>query len=249
MFEMPTAATDRVVVIVKSGRLQSWDRLSPEDQGKYTREHVDCILDAGFKYGIKRLESFQLMGIQQPWQRLWIAEFPTFEGAEEWILAEMAPPYGSYGYWDYYLARPWGPDYFSTWITHERRIMSPLKCQNSDDIPGLEVDEDSVVILMFGRGLPGTDLMSVDDRGDKEHVNLMKEVANEHGLMRLEGFQLIAPQDEWHRAWVIEFPTMAGAEAWMEAEVLPVYGTYNKKLYFLARNYFLADITRFKLHL
>ena len=60
----------------------------------------------------------------------------------------------------------------------------------------------------------------------------MKQVAREHGLMRLEGFRLIAPQDAWHRAWVIEFPTMAGAEAWMEAEVQPTYGTYSSKVYY-----------------
>ncbi|MDP7579684.1 MAG: hypothetical protein QGF12_09175 [SAR202 cluster bacterium] len=246
MQDMPTAAKDRVVVIAKTGRLQSWDMLSMEDQEKYTRDHLDLILDVGSKYGIERLEAFRLIGIHQPWERMWLAEFPTFEGAEEWIQAEMAPPYGSDGYWEYYLARPWGPDYFSTWVINKRKTMAPLKCQNPNDIAGLKVDEESVVILMFGRGLPGSDLMSIDDRGDKEHVDLMKAIASEYGLMRLEGFKLIAPLDQWHRAWVIEFPTMAGAEAWMEAEVLPVYGTYNKKTYYLARNYFCADIARFK---
>ena len=168
--------------------------MSPEKQRDYTREHVDLVMEAGHRHGITRLEAFRLMGYQQPWHRFWVIEFPTFEGAEEWIQAEMAPPYGSHGYWEYYLARPWGRDYFSTWVTRERKPMPPLKDQEPGSIPGLQVDRESVVVLMFGRGLPGSDLMSVEERGDREHVDLMKQVAREHGLMRLEGFRLIAPQ-------------------------------------------------------
>ncbi len=242
----PTASKDRVVVLVKAGRLQSWDHVSPEKQLDYTREHVDMVLEAGSRYGIMRLEAFRLMGYQQPWHRFWVIEFPTLEGAEEWIQAEMAPPYGSYGFWEYHLARPWGPDYFSTWVTRGRKPSPPLEGQVPGSIPALQVDGESVVVLMFGRGLPGSDLMTPEERGDWEHVDLMKEVAREHGLMRLEGFRLIAPQDDWHRAWVIEFPTLEGAEAWMEAEVRPTYGTYNNKVYYPARNYFLADVDRFK---
>ena len=246
MTDWPTLSTDRVVVLVKAGRLQSWDHVSPEKQRDYTREHVDLVMEVGHRHGITRLEAFRLMGYQQPWHRFWVIEFPTLEGAEEWIQAEMAPPYGSHGYWEYYLARPWGRDYFSTWVTRERNPMPPLQGQEPGSIPALEVDRESVVVLMFGRGLPGSDLMSVEERGDREHVDLMKQVAREHGLMRLEGFKLIAPQDSWHRAWVIEFLTMAGAEAWMEAEVQPTYGTYNSKVYYPARNYFCADLSRFK---
>jgi uncharacterized protein (DUF1330 family) len=242
----PRVNKDKVVVLVKAGRLQSWDHVTPEKQQDYIRQHVELILEVGYKYGIQRLESFRLMGYQQPWHRFWVIEFPTLEGAEQWIEAEMAPPYGSDGYWEYYLARPWDPDYFSSWITLERKPMLPLAKENDHSIPALKVDDESVVVLMFGRGLPGTDLMSAEDRGDQEHVDLMKNVALKHGLMRLEGFRLIAPQDTWHRAWVIEFPSMEGAEAWMQAEVQPVYGTYNTKIYYLAKNYFCADINRFK---
>ena len=113
MPDRPTLSTDRVIVLVKAGRLQSWDHVSPEKQRDYTREHVDLVMEVGHRHGITRLEAFRLMGYQQPWHRFWVIEFPTFEGAEEWIQAEMAPPYGSNGYWEYYLARPWGRDYFS----------------------------------------------------------------------------------------------------------------------------------------
>ena len=246
MADLPTTNKDSVVVLVKAGRLQNWDLLTAEKQQDYVRQHVELILKVGHKYGIQRLEAFRLMGLQQPWHRLWVIEFPTLEGAEEWIQAEMAPPYGSYGYWEYYLARPWGSDYFSSWATQKRRIMPPITNQALHRIPALEVDVATTVVLMFGRRLPGSDLMSIADRGDQEHVDLMKSVARKHDLLRLEGFKLIAPQDAWHLAWIIEFPTIVGAEAWMQAEVKPVYGTYNSKVYHLARNYFCADIDRFK---
>ena len=127
MTDWPTLSTDRVIVLVKAGRLQSWDHVSPEKQRDYTREHVDLVMEVGHRHGITRLEAFRLMGYQQPWHRFWVIEFPTLEGAEEWIQAEMAPPYGSHGYWEYYLARPWGRDYFSTWVTRERKPMPPLQ--------------------------------------------------------------------------------------------------------------------------
>ena len=99
---------------------------------------------------------------------------------------------------------------------------------------------------MFGRTLPGSDILDINSRGDKEHVNLMKKIAKDYGLIRLEGFRLIATQDSWHRVWIIEFPTLEGAEAWIKAEVEPVYGSHNSKIYHIARNYFLTDINRFK---
>ena len=42
--------------------------------------------------------------------------------------------------------------------------MPPLDDQEPGSIPGLQVDRESVVVLMFGRGLPGSDLMSVEER-------------------------------------------------------------------------------------
>ena len=46
---------------------------------------------------------------------------------------------------------------------------------------------------------------------------------------------LIAPNPDYHRAWLIEFPTLADAEAWLDAEVLPPHGRYSDKWYLLAR--------------
>ena len=246
MKNIPKVNKDRVVILVKAGRLQSWDFIDSKTQESYIKEHVELVKKTGYKYGIQRLEAFRLMGYQQPWHRLWIIEFPTLEGAEAWIEAEMAPPYGSHGYWEYYLARPWGPDYFSKWtmkpyLPSNKLIESP----NDHTIPALEINENNIVIIMFGRTLPGSDLLDIQSRGDQEHVDLMKEVAKKHGLIRLEGFKLITPQSNWHRAWIIEFPTLEGAESWMKAEVEPIYGSHNSKIYHLARNYFFADISRF----
>ena len=53
----------------------------------------------------------------------------------------------------------------------------------------------------------------------------MLSVARDHRMKRMEGFRLIAPQERWERFWVIEFPTLEGAEAWIEAEMAPPYGS------------------------
>jgi hypothetical protein len=65
----------------------------------------------------------------------------------------------------------------------------------------------------------------------------MQRVAREHRMIRIEAFQLMDPISDWHRAWVIEFPTLEGAEAWMENEVLPPHGAYSSKAFLLARRW------------
>ena len=141
---IPTVNKDKVVILVKAGRLQSWDFIDLKKQESYIKEHVELIKETGYKYGIQRLESFKLINYQQPWHRLWVIEFPTFEGAEAWIESEMAPPYGSHGYWEYYLARPWGPDYFSKWPTKAYNpINRPIIDTDENTIPALEINENN----------------------------------------------------------------------------------------------------------
>jgi hypothetical protein len=55
--------------------------------------------------------------------------------------------------------------------------------------------------------------------------------------MRIEAYRLLGPKAEYHRAWVIEFPALEDAEAWLEAEVLPPHGRYSDKRYLLARRW------------
>ena len=67
------------------------------------------------KYGLRRYEAFKLLGAQDAWQLVWILEFPECDGAEAWIVAEVAPPHGHHSFRSFHLARKWAPDYFATW--------------------------------------------------------------------------------------------------------------------------------------
>ena len=233
----PTASRDSVVVLFKGGRLPAWHRLTAEEQRAFEREHVDLMLAVARRHGLMGVEGFRLMGPQQPWERFWVIEFPSMEGAEAWIDAEMAPPYGTYGNYEYHLARRWGADHFVKWVVRPRAESRPPEGADPRRVPALAVDRSSVAVLLFGHGQPEYDATPAEQRGDAEHIELMQSVAREHGLLRLEAFKLIAPQPDWHRAWIIEFPTLAGAEAWIEAEVRPPYGAYRRKTMLLARRW------------
>ena len=77
----------------------------------------------------------------------------------------------------------------------------------------------------------------------------MKSVARDFGLMRCEAFELIAPQGDWNQVRIAEFPGLAGAEAWIDAEVQPPRGQEETRSYFLARKwapeYFAAWVSVF----
>ena len=115
MATTPEVSKDSVIILYKGGRLPTWHGLTPEARDAYQQEHVDLMLSVAREHGLMRLEGFKLMAPQQSWERFWVIEFPTLTGAEAWIDAEMAPPYGRYGYYEYYTARHWGRDHFSQW--------------------------------------------------------------------------------------------------------------------------------------
>lgn len=148
----------------------------------------------------------------------------------------MAPPYGRYRYYEYYTARHWRRCHFSQWAPRPPKPVVPDKI-DSHRVPILDVDRNSVVVLLFGRWQPEASEATPEARDDAEHIERMQSVAREHGLMRLEAFKLMGAQDAWHRAWVIEFPTLAGPEAWIDAEVLPPHGRYSAKTFYLARRW------------
>ena len=54
----------------------------------------------------------------------------------------------------------------------------------------------------------------------------MRKVAKDHGLTRLEVFQLIDVQEDWRRVWIAELPTIEGAMAWADAEAQPHHNGY-----------------------
>ncbi len=214
----PDLTDDSVVVLFKGGRLPSWHRLSPQEQQDHSQEHVNLMLSVCRQYRLMHLEGFRLLGPQNHWQRFWIIEFPSLAGAEAWIKAEMAPPYGRYGYYEYHLARRTRQNDFGGWVTNPPPRIPPPPGADPHQIPVLQVDNGSAIVLTFRRWLPGAADLSGQERGEEEHARRLKNVARRHGLIRLEAFHLMAPQWDWHEAWVIELPTLADAEAWLEAE-------------------------------
>ncbi len=228
-------AGESVVVLYKGGRLPSWHRLSPEEQEAYQQEHVDLMLGIARRYGMQRLEGFRLMAPQNTFERFWVIEFPTLAGAEAWIEAEMAPPYGRYGYYEYDLGRNWLPEFCADWVAN---AAPPVAVEAGDDpqrVPELRVDSGSVVVVLFEREKlsRGAGEKSVGD----DYIERMRAVAHAQGLMRLECFKLMAPQAAWHRVWLAEFPTVAGAEVWIDTEVFPGQGCEAERVFQLTRRW------------
>ena len=168
----PNLADDSVVVLFKGGRLPSWHRLSNQQQQDYSQEHVDLMLTVSRQYRLMHLEGFRLLGPQNHWQRFWVIEFPTLAGAEAWIKAEMAPPYGRYGYYEYHLARRVRLDAFRDGVTHLPARLSPSPDADPHRIPSLHVDYDSLVVLAFRRRLPGAADLTTQERGEAENTSI-----------------------------------------------------------------------------
>ncbi|HCK55122.1 MAG TPA: hypothetical protein DIC23_18040 [Planctomycetaceae bacterium] len=227
---------DPVVVLFKGGRLPSWHQLSNGERTEFEETHVKLMLSVAREHDMTRLEGFRLIGPQGDWQRFWLIEFPALEGAEAWIQAEMAPPYGLYGHYEYHLSRPLEPERYETWVTQPAPPVVPLDA-DPHTIPKLDIDRSSIVVLMFTRYRPGAEALTSEQRGDQQHVDLMKGIAREHGLMRLEGFQLQSPQADWHRAWVVELPTLEAAEAWIVGEEALPHGMYSQRSVHIARRW------------
>lgn len=231
----PADPGDSVVVLFKGGRLPAWHRLSQKEQDAFSQEHVDLMLSVSQRYRLMHLEGFRLLGPQQSWQRFWVIEFPSLAGAENWIQAEMAPPYGRYGYYEYHLARRAYPDGFI-----DPTDRPPVRESAGGDphrIPSLKTDPSSLVVLTFRRWLPGAAELSPEERGEVEQARQLKAVAQRHGLIRVELFPLMAPQADWHEVRLAELPSFAAAEAWMEAETSLPYSSFTSLNMHLARKW------------
>ena len=243
-----SVSRDSVVVLFKGGRLPTWHGLTPETQQSYSQQHVDLMLSIARKHRLMKLEGFKLWTPYRRWERFWIIEFPDLEGAEEWIDAEVAPSYGSYGYHDYYLARRLNSDPLPSPIVPPRAAKDKKSDGEPRIIPTLDVDRDSVVVLLFSRLRPDAAEISPEERGDTEHVERMRAVALDRGLMRMEVFRLIGLQSDWHQVRVAEFPTFEGAEAWVECETLPPRSRYHDQAMYLAwkwaPDYFASWLSR-----
>ena len=228
---------DSVVVLFKGGRLPSWHRLSQSEQEAFSQEHVDLMLSVSRRYRLMHLEGFRLLGPQDHWQRFWLIEFPSLEGAEAWIQAEMAPPYGRYGHYEYHLARRGPQGDFTGQAAHPPARQLPAAADDPHRIPSLRIDPTSLVVLSFRRWLPGAAELSAEERGEVEQVRRLQAVAQSHGLIRLERFRLMAPQADWHEVCLAELPSFAAAEAWMEVETALPYSSFALLNMHLARKW------------
>ena len=222
---------DSIVILAKTGRQSSWYQLSDAERRNAEGDHVDLMLSIATSYQLRRLEGFRLIGPQARWERFWVIEFPDLKGAEAWIEAEMAPPYGLYGFYENSLTRQLGRDLFNNWLPKPPQLIKP----QTDDpaiIPPLKTDRSSVVVVQFSR--TGT---TCGGYGDTEHSEDLRRVAVDHRMLALEIFQLINPLEQWHRAWICEFPDLNGAEAWIEAEATPPRTMYAERTSYLARRW------------
>ena len=230
------ADDQRYVILYKGGRLPSWHALTPQQREAYQQEHVDLMLSEGQRHGLRQVEGFRLVTPQQAWERFWTIEFPSLAGARAWIDAEIAPPYGRCGYYEYYLSAPWRPDYFSSWVS-DPPPASPLSDADPHRVPVLSADRESLVLLSFGRWRPGSDELTPEERGDAERLVMLRSIAREHRLRRYEAYKLLGPQKDWHLVWILEFPDLAGAEAWIDAEVGSPHGHHSVRSFHLARRW------------
>ena len=183
-----------VIVLYKGGRLPAWYRLPAAEKQLIEQQHVDLMLAVAAARGLRRLSGYRLLTPQGVWERIWVIAFPDLAGAEAWIAAEMAPPYGAYGYYDYLLARPLA-------VPAGLAAPAPVTPMQGDPhrVPPLSVDRSRLTIFTFGRQSDGPALAQVGPAGP------------------FEAFHLITPQAEWDTVWLVEQPTMALAENWLEA--------------------------------
>jgi len=196
---------------------------------------VDLMLTVGARHGLQSIEGFRLLAPRGNWERWWTIRFPDLAGAEAWMRAEVAPPYGRYGSYEYQLARPWTPPSLA-WLP-QRQASKPVADADPRVVPSLSVDRGSIVVIAFGGWERGSDDVEPTRRGDAERSERLQRVAREHSLIHGEVFRLLGTGPDGDLAWVLEFPTLAGAEAWIETEGMPPAEAYQRRAFHLARRW------------
>ena len=76
------------------------------------------------------------------------------------------------------------------------------------------VRDGGVTVLFKGGRLASWHRLSPARRQayEQEHVALMLAIAEKHGMRRMEGFRLMAPQGAYERFWLIEFPELVAGQ-------------------------------------
>ena len=233
MFDSYKLKKDSVVVFLKGGRIPSWYSLSPEQQDEYSVEHISLMKSVINKYKMITLEGYKLWSPVNDWKFFWTIKFPTFEGAESWIEAEMEPPYGRYGSFNYYLARR----IEHIGVNSDSKETKPRFIKDDLDHTNLEEDKTSVVVITFEMSLPGSDLVAPDEYAHQRYIKNINSVTEEHKLIRLEAYRLITPQSNWHTTVIAEFPTVNGANAWIDLQENPFYVRFNTMTNYLSHKW------------
>ena len=224
MIQGQQAARQKTIESIQQGELP--ERLKQAiEEGRITQEQAEERM--------QQMQGFRLVAPRHTWKLFWVMEFPTLAGAEAWIDAEIAPPYGRYGFQHYWLARRCTDDP----LLHDWNAPLADEDANPHHIPPLEVDRSSFVAVGMARRQPAA--LDVDDaaRGETGRVELLRSIGQQHGILSLQAFRLITPQPDWHVVWIVEFPTLDGVEAWIEAQSRPPHGSYWRVDYYLARRW------------
>ena len=183
--------TDPIIVLYRGGRLPAWHHLQAAQQTAYQDEHVALMLEVGAAHGLQSIEGYRLLAPMDNWERWWTMRFADLAGAEAWMQAEIAPPYGRYGFYSYGLARPWSPQSLA-WLP---RQPSPTPAAGVDphQVPVLSAAPGSIVAIAFGGWSPESRATPPASRGDAERQRRLQLVAREHGLLHSELFRPLGP--------------------------------------------------------
>lgn len=206
-----------VVILLKGGRLPSWNNLSEDVQASHSQLHVELMLSVAEEHRMMRLEGYRLISPMDHWERFWVIEFPTLTGAEAWIQAEMAPPYGRYGYYEYHLARRVDPESYGPIPGKPRQISAGPEI-DPHRIPELGVAKDVIVVLDFHQNEANTDDAPPTNHNFQQASQIRTETAQPDTMLAAESFALIAPQDDWDMARIVEFGEFADVETWLDHE-------------------------------
>lgn len=233
---------DNVVILFRGGRLPEWHRLDQAQRIDFERRHVDLMLSVADRHGLIGIHGYRLLGPLGSWERFWTIEFPDLAGAETWMSAEAEPPYGSYGFYDYTLARRWQPECLN-WLP--QKAEPPINPGTDPHIiPALSADPASIVLLAFGgrhRGADTDDSEDHDQRDtgdhDEERWRRMRKVSRDHRLIHGEVFRLLGASDRGDYAWILEFPGLDGIEAWIDAETAPPLAAGQRHDFHVARRW------------
>ncbi len=225
---------ETVVILFRGGRLPEWHQLNEARRTDYERRHVDLMLSVADRHGLIGIRGYRLLGPRGSWERFWTIEIPDLAGAEAWMSAEAEPPYGSYGYYDYTLAHRWGPECLN-WLPRKAEPPVPSGT-DPHNIPALSADPSSIVLLAFGGRHRGA---GQDDAGehDEERWRRMRKVSRDHGLIHGEVYRLLGASDRGDYAWILEFPGLAGIEAWIDAETAPPLAAVQRHDFLVARRW------------